>query len=176
MSRLSELTTETMTEEQRGVYEKTRPGGRGAGPLRGPSSAWVRSPEMYERLGWMVLFMRNDSVIPARLVEFVFLHTVGAWEAKYPWGVHEGMAREAGLGDEVIKAIQAGERPAFTNPDEEAVYDFCTELRESRSVSDKTYRAALGHLGEQGLVELVALIGQYTTVSMTVNAFDIPAA
>ncbi len=174
MSRLSELTTDTMTEEQREVYEKTR-AGRQAGPLRGPSSAWVRSPKVYERLGWMVLFMRNDSVIPARLVEFVILLTVKDWEAEYPWGVHEGMAREAGLGDEVIAAVKAGERPEFANVDEEAVYDFCDEMRKWRKVSGETYGAVLAILGEQGVVELVALIGQYTTVSMTVNAFEIPA-
>ena len=122
-----------------------------------------------------MLFMRNESVIPARLVEFVILLTVGEWEAEYPWGVHEKMAREAGLADAVIAAVKAGSRPGFSNADEEAVYDFWSELRESRKVSDATYRAALGHLGEQGLVELVALIGQYTTVAMTVNAFEIPA-
>ncbi len=174
MSRLTELTTETMTEEQRNVYERTRPG-RQDGPLRGPSSAWVRSPKVYERLGWMVMFMRHDSVIPARLVEFVILMTVGHWGAEYPWGVHARMAKENGVGDGVIAAIKAGDRPEFTEADEEAVYDFCTELRERHAVSDGTYKATLGHLGEQGVVELVALIGQYTTVSMTVNAFEIPA-
>ncbi len=174
MSRLPEISAETMTEAQRDVYNKTRPD-RPAGPVRGPSSAWVRSPEVYERLGWMVLFMRHDSVIPARLVEFVILITVGHWGAEYPWGVHARMAKEQGLGDEIIAAIKAGDRPDFTEADEEAVYDFCTELRERHAVSDGTYKATLGHLGEQGVVELVALIGQYTTVSMTVNAFEIPA-
>ncbi len=42
-------------------------------------------------------------------------------------------------------------------------------------MSGDTYRAALEHLGEQGVVELVALLGLYMTVSMTVNAFEIPA-
>jgi len=37
-----------------------------------------------------------------------------------------------------------------------------------------TYKAALGCLGEQGLVELVVLLGFYATVSMTVNVFEIP--
>ncbi len=174
MSRLPELSPETMTEEQRRVYNLTRPG-RPPGVVHGPSGAWLRSPELYERIGWMILFMRNDSVIPARLVEFVILITVGEWEAEYPWGVHEGMARKAGLGDEVIAAIGAGGRPEFTNADEEAVYDFCAELRENHKVSGDTYRAALEHLGEQGVVELVALLGLYMTVSMTVNAFEIPA-
>jgi 4-carboxymuconolactone decarboxylase len=30
--------------------------------------------------------------------------------------------------------------------------------------------------GEQGLVEMMATIGYYTTVSMTLNAFEVPVA
>ena len=37
-----------------------------------------------------------------------------------------------------------------------------------------TLRAALDHLGEQGLVEIIAVLGLYTTVSMTGHAFEIP--
>ena len=57
---------------------------------------------------------------------------------------------------------------------EEAVYAFCAELWERHSVEDTTYQAALEHLGERGLVELVAALGLYTAVAMTVSAFEIP--
>ena len=97
MSRLSELSTETMTEDQSRVYNQTRTGWT-AGPLRGPSSAWIRSPEMYERLGWMVMFMRNDSVIPARLVEFVILLTVGHMEVGISLGRPRGDGERSGFG------------------------------------------------------------------------------
>jgi 4-carboxymuconolactone decarboxylase len=172
MSRLAEISTDTMTEEQRRAYSATRPGQ--TGNVRGPAGAWLRSPELYERIGWMIGYMRNESVIPARLLELAILATVDHWDSEYPRARHEPLAKKGGLGEDVIAALAAGERPGFKNADEEAVYNFCVEVRERHSVEEATYKAALDHLGEQGLVELVALLGLYTTVSMTVNVFEIP--
>ena len=59
-------------------------------------------------------------------------------------------------------------------PDESALYDFCTEIHGNHAVSDATYKAALEQFGERGVVELTGLIGHYTTVSMTLNAFEVP--
>lgn len=172
MSRLPDLSTDTMNEEQKSAYAIIRPGQTGA--VQGPSSAWMRSPGICERFGWFISYMRHDSPVPARLVELAILITVGHWNSEYPWARHEPLARAGGLGDDVIAALAGGKRPEFSNADEEAVYNFAVELRERHSVEDATYNAALEHLGEQGLVEMVALLGFYATVAMTVNAFEIP--
>lgn len=173
MSRLADVTPETMNEEQRRAHEALRPGQ--GGPVRGPSGAWVRSPGFYERFGWMIGYLRHEGEVPARLLEMTILFTLAACGSpRYPWARHEPLARKAGLGDGIIAAIAEGKRPAFTNADEEAVYAFCAELWERHSVGDATYGAALEHLGERGLVELVAALGLYATVAMTVSAFEIP--
>jgi 4-carboxymuconolactone decarboxylase len=172
MGRLAEISTEVMNEDQKKIFAVVRPDYTGV--VGGPASAWLRSPDLYERLGWMIGYMRHESGIPPRLLELVILMTVGEWGSEYPWARHEPLARKGGLGDEVISALADGKRPDFTNADEEAVYNFCTELKERHSVGDATYAAALEHLGEQGLVEIIAVLGLYTTVSMTVNAFEIP--
>jgi hypothetical protein len=43
----------------------------------------------------------------------------------------------------VIEAMQRGERPVFKQADEEAVYDFTTELCVNHKISDATYQRAL---------------------------------
>ena len=58
-------------------------------------------------------------------------------------------------------------------PDETAVYDFVTELRRTHRVSDPTYAAARKVLGDQGIVDLVALCGYYDLVSMTLNVAQV---
>ena len=58
--------------------------------------------------------------------------------------------------------------------DETAVYDFCTELRDTRRVSDGTFRAAVDRLGERGVMDLIALMGYYDLVSMTLNVDRYP--
>ena len=53
--------------------------------------------------------------------------------------------------------------------DEEAVYNFCSEMLDKKQVSDRTFEAAKSKLGEQGVVDLVAVMGYYDLVSMTLN-------
>jgi len=50
---------------------------------------------------------------------------------------------------EIAQAVADGRRPAAMAADEEIVFDFCTELHATRSVSDATYQRALEKFGEQ---------------------------
>ena len=52
---------------------------------------------------------------------------------------------------------------------ESLVYDVFTELYRDRLVSDATYEAAVQEFGEQGVVDLITLIGYYTTLAMILN-------
>ena len=66
-----------------------------------------------------------------------------------------------------------GSALAFVNRDEEVVYNLAMELMENHQVSDDTYQAALDELGEQGLVELIGVLGYYNYVAMVLNCFEI---
>jgi 4-carboxymuconolactone decarboxylase len=57
--------------------------------------------------------------------------------------------------------------------DEAIVYDFCLTLHRGETISDKTFDAAVAKLGEQGVVDLIALNGYYDLVAMTLNAANV---
>jgi 4-carboxymuconolactone decarboxylase len=59
--------------------------------------------------------------------------------------------------------------------EEELAYDFTTELQANRGVSEATYRACVEAFGEPGVVDLVSLVGYFTTVSMVLNVAHTPA-
>ena len=92
------------------------------------------------------------------------------------WSAHEPEALKAGVDAAVVNYIAAGRRPRFEKDDERVVCDFVTTLHETRSISEGLYRTTVAALGEQGVVELVGLLGYYTLISMTLNVFDIDAA
>ena len=54
------------------------------------------------------------------------------------------------------------------------MHDLVDELQRTRQVSDATYAAAVGALGEERVVEAVATAGYYTTLAMTMNAAGTP--
>ena len=54
--------------------------------------------------------------------------------------------------------------------DEAALYDLATEIFRDKKVSDATYATALAQFGEQGMVELISLMGYYDLVGMLLIA------
>ena len=171
-ARFPPLADEAMTPAQRTVADAIRTGPRGG--LRGPFQAWLRSPQLAQRLQAVGEYVRFSSSIPARLNELAILITARAWDAQFEWWAHHRLALEAGLDPGIAAAIAAGERPLSMQPDEQVVYDFCTELRATRRVSDATLAAALDLLGEGGVIDLVGVSGYYDVVSMTLNVAEVP--
>ena len=60
--------------------------------------------------------------------------------------------------------------------DEEAVYSFCTELLNTKQLSDATFAALKDALGERAVVDVIAVTGWYNTVSMLLNVDRYPVA
>jgi len=58
--------------------------------------------------------------------------------------------------------------------DEEAVYNFVSELLNTKQVSDTTFAAAKNAFGERGVVDIIAVTGWYSTVSMMLNVDQYP--
>jgi 4-carboxymuconolactone decarboxylase len=59
-------------------------------------------------------------------------------------------------------------------PDEQAAYDFVSELLATKQVSDTTFRAAKDKFGERGVVDLIGVSGYYQLVSMLLNVDRYP--
>jgi len=170
--RFPPLKPEEMSPQQREAAEAIAAGPRGG--LRGPFQAWLRSPELANRLQRVGEYLRFSSSVPRRLNELAILITARAWDAEFEWWAHRRLALDAGLDPAVADDIAEGRRPASMQTDEAVVYDFCTELRTTRRVSDATLAAALELLGEQGVIELIGVSGYYDVVSMTLNVAEVP--
>ena len=169
--RVRDLTPEQMTPAQRRVAEAAAAGKRGSVPA--PLRAWLHSPEMGDRAQRLGEFLRYDTSLGPALSELAILVTARFWTAQYEWHVHKREALKAGIDPAVINAIAARRAPALADPRAQAVHDYATALHERHEVPDAIHAAALAALGETGVVELVGLLGYYTLVSMTLNAFRI---
>jgi 4-carboxymuconolactone decarboxylase len=171
MSRLPDLPASAMSAEQRAVAEEIVSGPHGR--IVGPYHAWLQSPELARRARALSEFIRFQSSLPRRLSELAILVTGRHWKAEFEFWAHARLGREAGLDAALIQALAAGKRPVFTDAALETVYDLATELYEAHRVSDPTYTRAVDLLGVPGVVELVATVGYYSLVSLTLNAFQV---
>lgn len=169
--RFPTLTQAQMTPAQRAVADEIISGPRKS--LGGPFNAWLRSPEMADRMQKLGEQIRFHSSLPRKLNEFAILITARAWNAKYEWYAHYPLAVQAGLAPSIAADLAQGRRPDEMSPDEAAVYAFATELRRDRKVSDATFAAAQRLLGDQGVIDLIAVSGYYDMVSMTLNVAEV---
>lgn len=162
----------TMSAEQRRVHDRIVSGPRGR--IQGPLRAALHNPELADRWQALGALLRYDTGLTRRQSELAILVTGRACRSPFEWHAHRLEAEKAGIEAAVIAALLAGQVPSGLAPDESVVVQVAVELNRMHSVSDATYAAALALLGERRMVELVALVGYYTMVAMTLNAHEIP--
>jgi len=171
--RMPPLAAEVLSEEQKSAVAELAAGPRGG--VRGPFIALLRSPELMRRLQKVGEYLRYQSALERRLGEFAMLIVSRQLTQQFEWQVHYPLAIAAGLAKDTADALARGARPRAMQEDEAAVYDFCSELLHVHGVSEDAYGAALAHLGERGVVDLIGLVGYFITVSLVLNAAHTPA-
>jgi 4-carboxymuconolactone decarboxylase len=121
--------------------------------------------------------LRDGTSVPKNLSELAIAVTARFWTAQFEWNAHAPQALRAGVSPDIIEAIRQRKRPKFERPDEEAVYDYVSELYEKKKVSDATYQKLRAHVSPEQAIELTAIAGFYATVAMLIVAFevDLPA-
>jgi 4-carboxymuconolactone decarboxylase len=95
--------------------------------------------------------------------------------AAYPTSAHERRGKEVGLPAEKVEALIAGLPTSFSDKREQVVYEMAIALANSRWISRGLYDRAVEVLGHVGITDAITLMGYYTSVSMTLAFYDVPA-
>jgi 4-carboxymuconolactone decarboxylase len=132
-----------------------------------PFKVYMRSPELAPKLEAVSDYVRWGTGLEPRLTELAIMLTARQWSSQWIWRGHYRAAVRGGLDPSVGADIAAGKRPDKLKADETILYNYAQEMYGDKSVSDATYAAALKQFGEKGLVDLVATMGYYDTVAMT---------
>jgi 4-carboxymuconolactone decarboxylase len=80
-------------------------------------------------------------------------------------------ALAAGIEREAADAIAAKREPLFHEADERISYQFSMELLRNHFTSEETFEAARNQFGIEGVIEMVACIGNFSMLAMLLNAF-----
>lgn len=160
-----------MDAAQRAAYEAAVSGRRGHMPA--PMRAWIQSPEFAQRAQHLGAFARYETSLPPRLSELAILVTARCWTSHFEWYAHKKEALAAGVSSAIIDAIAQRARPLFEDEQSRVVHDYSLAMHETKKIADDLHRAAVAALGERGVVELVGVLGYYSLVAMTLNAFEI---
>ncbi len=155
----------------------------GAPPLEGPLVESGRTVNIFATLAnhpalmrrWMrfanhVLFA---STLPARERELVILRVGHLCDARYEWGQHVLIAREAGVTDDEIRRIRRGPDADGWSDLDRLLLEATDQLRADSFVDDETWTALAERWSVERLMDLVFTVGQYVLVSMALNTFGV---
>jgi 4-carboxymuconolactone decarboxylase len=132
-----------------------------------PFRVYMRSPELAPKLEAVSDYVRWGTGQPPRLTELAIMITARQWSSQWIWRGHYRAAVRGGLDPSVGADIAAGKRPTKMKEDETILYNYATEMYRDKAVSDTTFAAAVKAFGERGLIDLVATMGYYDMVAMT---------
>ena len=169
MARIDPLKPEDMNDEQRQAYDDVAARG---GRLGGPNGIYIRVPELFrlnQELGDYLL----ANHLSARLRQLAAIVAVRRWNGAYAWGAQSRGALNAGISREIVDAGNERKVPVLDDADDQIVFDLAVELADTGALSDASFDAAIAQLGFNRLLDLVAMVGFYTAVSLTVSVFEV---
>lgn len=157
---------------QRRVYDEIVAGPRGE--VVGPLGVWLRRPELADRAQRLGEYARYGTSLPPVLSELAILVVARTWGSEFEWLVHKPIALAAGVPPDAVEAIRTGSTPTLEDQAQSTVYQFCAALLSEHHVDDALYASTVGALGADGVIDLVGILGYYSLISMTINAFNVP--
>jgi 4-carboxymuconolactone decarboxylase len=162
--RFPQLTMDQLDEKQKPLGEQVMK--VSSVGLAGPYNPMMRSPVLGQRLFDLFHYLRWETSVPVKLNEFAILIIGRQWRSQVEWYAHAPLAAKAGLSPEIIAELKANKRPSKMAEDEAVIYDFVTELTATQKVSDETFARTKKVFGDQQIVDLTAVAGNYVMVAM----------
>ena len=171
MARLGIPHEHDLTTEQSQVISEVVSGRRGKVPA--PMIAWLRNPELARRGQKLGELLRFETSLEPVLSELAILVCGRHWTSHHEWTAHKKIALAVGLDPRIVDDSAAAEVPVVASVREEIVYQVSSVLLAKTRLDEKLYQRGIEVLGEKGMVELVAILGYYSLVALTLNAFEI---
>jgi 4-carboxymuconolactone decarboxylase len=173
-----------MSEAQQALYKLFASGRRAqpgsafslvdeTGRLTGPPAAWVLVPAVGGPLEQLGGAMRYGLTLPARGREIAILLVGHHHQSPFEVHAHTRAGAAAGLSEEDLAALAAGQPPALATEEERVIYAVTRRILAAGTVDEDEFATAAAVLGTGRLFELTTLIGYYTMLAIQLSVFGV---
>jgi 4-carboxymuconolactone decarboxylase len=138
----------------------------------GPSAILLHIPELAERFEHLRNYLVREQKLPTPMVNLAALIAARHWSAQYAWWKRVDLCLASGIPAEVIDAVRERRRPAFADAGLAVVHDYVAELLSTGRVSDANHERLQAIIGDEGLIELVLVVGFYSMLGLICDAFE----
>jgi alkylhydroperoxidase family enzyme len=134
----------------------------------------ARSPRVFGKM--FAGGLLDKGPLGLRQREIVIARTTARLGCEYEWGVHIALfAGKVGFGESEIAATMSGAPDAACwSAPEQALLALVDDLVDQRTVIDATWTSLTEHFDETQILEAIALIGYYHTISFLCRGLSLP--
>lgn len=176
LSRMPLANREAMDEYGQAVFDRVSGKDRPE-PLLGPGGLSLHMPKVADGMDLINQYLRYNSVLGRRNTETAILVAAREMDQAYEWAAHEVAAKREGVPQEAIDVI-ASDKDIVGLPEAETVIiRYGRQLFRYHDLDSQTWSDAVRLFGEQGALEISAVMGDYAMAGMMLNAVNhqIPA-
>ena len=136
--------------------------------------AMAKSPRVFAKMFAGGLLDKGPLALRQR--EILIDRTTARLGCEYEWGVHIAFfAERAGFTPDHVTAIATGPREAACwTPEEQALIALVDDLVDRRAIAAATWSRLAAHFDEAQILEVIALVGYYHTISFLCRGLQLP--
>jgi len=161
---------EDLKPEDQKIYDAIA---QSRGVVGGPWKALLHSPEMAYRTMHLGSYVRFESSLDHKVIEFAALVSARELDCKHEWAAHVNHGQKAGIPMDTIRAVYQKKGAETFSSEDAQIVSFVREMIHQHRVSEPTFQAIHARFGDKGMVELSATIGYYAMLACTLNTFDV---
>jgi alkylhydroperoxidase family enzyme len=136
--------------------------------------AMAKSPRVFAKL--FAGGLLDKGPLGLRQREIVIDRTTARLGCEYEWGVHIAFfAERAGFtAGQIAATVRPDSDAAGWSADEQALIALVDDLVDRRTIGDATWAGLAAHFDEAAILEAIALVGYYHTISFLCRGLDLP--
>ena len=171
LSRLTPVTRNDLDDYGQEVWDRVL-GRDNTGPFYGPTGFYFHMPAVADGMDLINNYLRYDSVIGRALIEVAICVLAREFDSQYEWASHAPTALNEGVPQEVIDVI-AWNRPADgLAPEYSLIIRYGREIFRDHRLSPETWAEAVSLFGQQGALEIGAIMADYAMAAVILHAID----
>jgi alkylhydroperoxidase family enzyme len=134
----------------------------------------ARSPRVFGKV--FAGGLLDKGPLSLRQRELVIDRTTARLGCEYEWGVHVALfAKRVGFGEtEIAATLHGSSNAACWSAEEQDLLALVDELVDSHTIGEKAWTEARAHFDEAQLLEAIALVGYYHTISFLCRGLSLP--
>lgn len=179
------FTPESLDADQRELYDAILSGPRSSavratsltderGRLRGPFNAMFYSPLIGKPLQELGAAIRYRSGLDGAARELAILEVARVTRCDTEWHGHSRVAESNGVTTEQLETLRHGGMPEGLTPVAESVLGLARVLLAEGDLDDEQFAHYTSVLGEVALMEVIALVGYYCLLALSLRVWRIP--